>query len=234
MLKKKIILLPVIGLILIAILTPFFFSSINTNEFNHDNNKHPIASANLEGIENILIYDTIRTANLNGYGLVSFEDTFTVLNQNNNPINSIFIGIPIKNSDNLIFFEAIGISNNALLVERSSMIMNNYEMIAIYFDSPLLPQQERTIKVVQSYQNLLTYNIIGSDHHIIFSGPIFPIFPYKAEGTIKATFIPPRIELEINFEQIGKRLNIGNRFDFYHFLEDFSIPFLSAQESDWL
>jgi len=148
--KKEMILVSVIGLLLIAILVPFFFSPINNNEFNRDNNKHQITSANLEGKENILILDIIRTAKLNGYGLVTFEDTFTVLNQNNNPINSIFMSISIKNSDNLIFFEAKGIYDNALLVDRS-LIMDNYEMIAIYFHSPLLPQQETTIEVIHSY-----------------------------------------------------------------------------------
>ncbi|MFX1287615.1 MAG: hypothetical protein ACFFFY_03510 [Promethearchaeota archaeon] len=224
--KKEIILLSVIGLLLITILIPFFFSPINNNEFNPDNNKPPIASANLEGIENILIFDSTRTAKLNGYGLVTFEDTFTVLNQNNNPINSIFMGISIKNSDNLIFFEAKGINDNALLVDRSSLIMNNYEMIAIYFNSPLLPQQETTIEVIHSYQNLLTYNIIGSDHHIDFFGSIFPIFPYKAEGNIKATFIPPNIEMEINFDKIGEMGFLGGLGVVYDIADDLTISYI--------
>jgi len=201
--KKKIILLPVIGLLLIAILIPFIFSPINFNDFNHDNNEHPVASANLEGIENILIQDLDRNVNLLGYGLVNIEDFFSVLNQNDNPINSIFIGIRIDLSDDLIFFKATGYNDNSLLTERSNMIMNDYEMIIIYFDSPLLPQQERTIKITHSYQNLLNYTKVGNKQLINFTGEIFPIFPYKSIGDVRSLFKPPTGALQINFEKVG-------------------------------
>lgn len=39
---------------------------------------------------------------------------------------------------------------------------------------------------------------------------------------------------KLYFEKIGKRLNIRNRFDIYHFMEYFQIPFLSVQESDFI
>ena len=66
--------------------------------------------------------------------------------------------------------------------------------------------------------------------------PVFPIFPYKAEGTIEATSIPPHIELEINFEQIGKMGYLGPVGIIYDIADDPAIsyidPFLSNLNED--
>jgi len=227
MFKKKIILLPVIGLLLFVILIPLIFSPMDSNEYNHDINKQPISSANLEGLDNIFIKDLNRNVNLLGYGLVNIEDLFSVLNQNDNPINSIFIGIRIDLSDDLIFFKATGHNDDSLLTERSQMVMNDYEMIIIYFDSPLLPQQERTIKITHSYHNLLNYTIVGIDKQLInFTGEIFPAFPYKSIGDVKSLFRPPPAALQIDFEKVGSMgIKTGNDIS-YHLDTDGNINFI--------
>ncbi|MHA2128722.1 MAG: hypothetical protein ACW99L_01995, partial [Promethearchaeota archaeon] len=141
MVKRVKILL--IFFVFVVIFTNILYLPSNSDDkYPEDNNTQNLQnSASLEGAENILITKINRIANISGYGLFSIEDDITVKNLNNNPINSIFIAVPLNISDKLIFFEAIGEDKNTLLTERSYMIMDDYEMIAIYFSSPILPQQ---------------------------------------------------------------------------------------------
>jgi len=88
------------------------------------------------------------------------NNNITIKNLNNNPISSIFFGIPTYEAEDLIFFEAKGINQNTLFAERSSMIMNGFEMIIIYFNSPLLPHQTRTISVEYIYKDVLSYFVL--------------------------------------------------------------------------
>ena len=141
-------------------------------------------SASLEGAENIIVTGVNRIANISGYGLVSIEDEITVKNFNNNPIISIFFAIPLNLSDKLIFFEANGDDENTLLIERSFMKMNDHEMIAIYFDTPLLPQQQKSIKILQHFKDLVYYYQQGENQLIIFTGVVYPILPYRIDKNV--------------------------------------------------
>jgi len=156
----------------------------------NDDLQKPKYSASLEGAENIVITNLFREANISGYGLVSFEESISVTNFNNNPITSILIGIPLADSNDLVFFKTVGDKGNTLLTERSYMVIKDYEMFAIYFDSPLLPQQTKSIKFIHQYKNLLSYVDAGTQI-IYYSGLVFPILPYRAEGEIIAFYYLP-------------------------------------------
>ena len=181
-------------ILLIFLVTISFLPNLSRFKYTKDRDtQNPSYSANMEGIENIIITDILRTANITGFGTVSFEDIISFKNLNENPINSIFITIPLNESDNLIYFDAKGIDDNTLLSERSYMIMGEYEVIVVYFDSPLLPQQTKTIKFSQHFNDLLWYHISYSpemelQHFINFRGSVFPTLPYKAERKMVAIF----------------------------------------------
>jgi len=213
--KKKIILL-LIGFLLFIVV----ISNIeNISLFNYQNQlekESPQLAGSLEGAENIVITELRRYGNLSGYGLVNIEDKMIILNNNDNPINSIFIGIPIEHSDDLVYFEAMGENKNSLLTERSNIVMHNFEMIIIYFDSPLLPYQTKNIRLLQTFQNLFAYNVFqlglteNIDVHHNFTGPVWPILPYRAEGEIFAEFQFPTTAERVYFERIG---STGNEAD---------------------
>jgi hypothetical protein len=190
-----------------------FFTSLillpSITEFNYeetDEEQHPKYSASLEGAENIIITEALRTANISGFGLFSIEDSISVKNLNNNPITSIFFSIHLNLSDNLIYFEALGNGRNTLLTERSYMIMNDFEMIAIYFDTPLLPQQTKTIICIQQFEDLLEYKQIDENQWITYKGLVYPTLPYRIERNIDSRFFVPfrasGIEGGWGFEQI--------------------------------
>ncbi len=173
-----------------------YFDNDSLNQFQDQNEfEIPQLSGNLEGADNILITQLIRRTNLSTTGLINIIDKLVILNENDNPINSILIGIPLRDSSNLIYINAIGQTKNTLLTERSYGILGSYEMIIIYFDSPLLPSQETTIKFMQTYTNLLSYEIAelegGLNQLIHFNGLLFPILPYRSEGNIKSIYIIP-------------------------------------------
>ena len=175
-----------------------YFDNDSLNQFQDQNEfEIPQLSGNLEGADNILITQLIRRTNLSTTGLINIIDNLVILNENDNPINSILIGIPLRDSSNLIYINAIGQTKNTLLTERSYGILGSYEMIIIYFDSPLLPSQETTIKFMQTYTNLLSYEIAelegGLNQLIHFNGLVFPLLPYRSEGDVKSIYIIPTL-----------------------------------------
>ncbi len=194
--KRKISALISICFLLSIIYVSFISIPSESLNIRQDDIKHPNLAASLEDAENIVITDMVRRVNISGYGLVIFEDYLSIKNLNNNPINSILIGIPIAQTDDLIFLEATGISQNTLFIERLDMIMKDYEMYAIYFDSPLLPHQTKSIYFIHQYKNLLSY-FQFENQFIEFTGFVYPILPYRSEGEINAHFFVPDGSSEI-------------------------------------
>jgi len=175
-----------------------YFGNDSLNQFQDQNEfEIPQLSGDLEGAENILIVQLIRRTNLSTSGLININDKMVILNENDNPINSILIGIPLRDSSNLIYINTVGQTENTLLTERSHGVMGSYEMVKIYFDSPLLPSQETTINVKQTYNNLISYDIAeleeGVNQLIHFNGLVFPILPYRSEGDVKSIYIIPTL-----------------------------------------
>jgi len=163
-------------------------------EFNHVNQgviKNPKLSANLEGAENIIVTDINRHVAIDIYGLITIRDKLTINNLNSNPISSIFIGIPLAHSIDLIFFDSKGVNENSLVTERSNIVMNEYEMFAIYFDSPLLPHQSKIITFIQILKDQVKFYNVQGEQYIQFTGIVFPILPYKSEGDIIANYFLP-------------------------------------------
>ncbi len=189
MLKRKNILFVFTVFLLITAIFSFISNPSEINYINQNSTENPKLSPNLEGAENILITNIGRAVNISQYDLMHFRDEITFKNLNNNPITSVFIAIPKEYSDYLVFLEGTGKGGNTLLTERSYMVMGAYEMIAIYFDSPLLPHQSKTIIFRQTFRNLL-YTQIEPDlrQGVYFTGYIFPLLPYKSEKNMRAVF----------------------------------------------
>ena len=177
-------------------------------------------SSSTEGVENILITEVSRRTNLSAYGLINSIDKLTILNENDNPIHSILMGVPLKDSNKLIYISVKSHTGNTLIAERSYGVLGSYEMIKIYFDSPLLPSQETTIMIKQSYTDLLTYAFNeleeGVTQIITMLGLLFPILPYRCEGDIKSLYtIPPQTELHLRkqFEGMGQLVGSNVLYD---------------------
>ena len=192
MMKRKNILIFFTVFLLFIVISPFISKQPDLNYTNRNNSENPKFSGGLEGAENLLVTDLSRVVNLSGYGLVDIYDFITFKNLNNNPITSVFIGIQLNRSDDLIFFETTESDGNTLLTERSYMVMNGYEMLVIYFNSPLLPQQSKSIKFTQTYKNLLEYIGFEEGQFIGYLTYVYPILPYEIKGSIDATFLLPQ------------------------------------------
>ena len=206
--KQKIILFLLTGTLVFIVLFSYIPISNETNYKYQNITEYPRSSASLEGSDNVLVTYINREAELNGYGVVNFVDSIIFKNLNANPINSIFIGVPLSRTDDLIFYEATGEQENTLLAERSEYIMEEYEMLAIYFETPLLPQQSKEIKFIQTYKDMLIYEI-GEDlsQVINFTGIVFPVLPYKAEGEITARYeIPASSQITFSQEWVTEEL----------------------------
>ena len=230
----------------------FIFQNFNDNSIYQDQNQNeldkPTLSGSLEGAENIMITELIRRTNLSASGLINIIDKLTILNNNDNPINSILIGVPLKDSSKLIYINARSQSKNTLIAERSYGVLGSYEMINIYFDSPLLPSQETTIFIKQSYVNLLTYSVAeleeGFTQLIRFDGLLFPILPYRSEGDVKSSYaIPLNAELhtqkqlegmgvllgDIVLYDLGQSLNINHLDPFLTNLNEDNVTFVTIK-----
>ena len=193
--RKKSLFIVFIGFLSVMIVFSAIQDNFSSNYDQHFSVEDPQLSGTLEGADNILVVEILRTTNISSYGLINIKDKLTILNNNNNPINSILFGINLKDSNNLIYFNAFGETQNTLSIERSNEIMNTHEMITIYFDMPLLPSQEITLTVLHSYTNLISYDFTVFDDRVaqilMFTGPVFPLLPYKSEGNIKSNYLLP-------------------------------------------
>ena len=187
--------------------------------------EHPHRSGTLEGSENILMISIYREVELSIYGAVNIIDEIIFKNEDTNPIDSIYIGIPLAHTDDLVFYEATGEQENTLLAERTDLVMREYEMIAIYFETPLLPQQQQEVKFVQTYKDLLIYEKEDFvPQYINFTYAPFPVTPYKADGIIKAVYNLPGSS-QIQFKQdwvreVGKTIIYDDLTKLEPFLED--------------
>ncbi|MFX1352749.1 MAG: hypothetical protein ACFE8V_01930 [Promethearchaeota archaeon] len=200
--KKKLFIV-FIGVLLFT----FIISSLNLsfeNQIQDNNNRiTPRSSVSLEGAENILITEILRHVNVSEYGLVNIIDYLKVLNKNSNPISSISIGIPLSRVDDLIFIKAQDSRQESLLTERTDFEINDFKMINIYFDTPLLSQQEISLSISQTYNNFLHFEKSGTDQNINFASFIYPTLPYKARGeNIKTIIRAPDTSTIIYFERI--------------------------------
>lgn len=191
------------GLIVILIIFSFIGLPEGTSQLNQEEEANLHLSASFEGFENILITDIKHRVNISNYGLINIEDRLMILNQNSNPITSIFLGIPLEDSENLIYILATGNTKNALAIERNSIVYDEYELITIYFDSPLLPQQSRYVKIQYTLKNQLSYLFTGDDQEITFIGCMFPYLPYRAEGDIKSTFSASEDSSFLSYDQLS-------------------------------
>ncbi len=236
MLKRERVLLISVMIILSFAQILFISNDSDLNYLTHDEIKDPRYSASVEGIENIIITKIIRIANISRCGLVNFEDYITFKNLNNNPITSIFIGIPLNYSDDLVYYAATGIDKNTLLIERSHLIMEDFEIITIYLDSPLLPYQTKSVIFNHHYKNLVTYHIeytpegTPNQYHT-FNGFVYPTLPYKLEKEVDARFFVPRrmgdLEGGWGWED-PEKLNVRYQFSSIEdeFKDEFIAPFL--------
>ncbi len=215
------------------------------NYVNHDNTKNPEYSTIEEGTENIIVTYANRRVDIKLYGLIKIRDILTIKNRNNHPISSILVGIPLNHSSNLVYFESKGANENTLLDEntlvivRLNMVMDEFEMFTIYFDTPLLPFQSKTIIFRQVLKDLSQAYFVKEDstinHYINYNGFVFPIVPYKLEGEIKAFFFYPDFsendqDISDDWGTYNPTLN-ARAYDFEQIIskigDDFIEPFLS-------
>jgi len=218
------------------LITAFLISSsislfYNNPQYKDSSNKIPKVSANLEGASDVLFTNINRSIDINGFGLINIEDKLTIKNEYNNPISSILFGIPSDIYDNLIFYKANGMGKNILSVEKKDIIMDgNKKMIAIYFNSPLYPDESKTIIFSQSYKDLLNYQITGTPQEpqqgISYTGLIYPLIPYKGQGSIISTINLPVGSGDLNYDNWGSDFNYKITFDIADLPQSHIEPFL--------
>ncbi|MFW9771185.1 MAG: hypothetical protein ACFFEO_03330 [Candidatus Thorarchaeota archaeon] len=203
MFRLKKIFVVIIGLLILTLLISSININSKTNIQNNNQNTNLELSNSLEGAENVLITEIIRNVNISRYGLVHIEDILIVLNKNNNPITSISIGIPKEKFSDLLYIQAKDSGEESLLTERANFEINDFRMVIIYFDTPLLYQQETTIFIMQTYNYLISFETSGSEQNINLTSFVFPILPYKANGeNIKTIIRTPQESTIIEFEKI--------------------------------
>ena len=205
--RKRIKIILILGILSFIFLFQYFGGDTTYKYQDQTESEVPDISNSLEGAENILINYILRDTNLSASGLINTVDTLTILNEDDNPITSILIGVPLEDASNLIFISARSEAKNTLIVKRNYGVMQSFEMIKIYFDAPLLPSQEKTISVKQSYINLVTYDIVqleeGPSQIISFVGALWPILPYRCEGNIRSFYRIPRDTEVYEYKHFG-------------------------------
>ena len=168
-----------------------------------------------------------------------YEENLKFKNLNSNPVTSLFIGIPLSMSNKLVYLKSTGIAGDTLIIDRSYLVMQDFEMVKIYLNSPLLPHQTIEIQIIHTYKNLLKYqlNLATSNQDVTFNGFVYPVLPYKSIGDIQSIFFVPKNSENIDggwgFENPSLRF-IRYNFDFIKgsIGDDFIAPFMDNLNDD--
>ncbi len=189
--RKKALAIIFTGIVITLVIMSYMPHSSEQSRENYNAEVNPRTSASVETMNNILITQINRDTNLSGYGLMSTKDTLTVKNINSNPIEYFFIGVPLTIFEDLVEFKAEGKDANTLLSEKTSYAIDKFQLIAIYFEEPLLPYESTTVNFYQVYKDMLTYSGGETSQTISLTIYVYPILPYKAEGDISAKYNHP-------------------------------------------
>ncbi len=196
--KRKSLIIIFIGFLIFNITISFITTPNDLSYNNQQTIDKPKTAADLVGAENIIITETSRQAHMEIYGLISISDELTIKNLNDNPVSSILIGIPLSDIDYLVFFESEGPYETTLFTERLFMIIDEFEMLAIYFNSPILPHQSITITFEHIYKDLIKYNWYEGAQIVFYKSFTFPILPYRMEGKIESVYYTPQSADEVD------------------------------------
>jgi len=155
----------------------------------------------LNTFEGVQITELYRNVKLSGNGLLTAEDSFTIKNIYNNPISFITIGIDESYFENLIYYDSKGPYSETLNVQFSEIMIETFKMAYIYFDSPLLPNQETSIIFTHLYKNLYNFSREGLGQQqtqiIFFNFNIYPTIPYMVDS-VGILFSHPQVGEEIS------------------------------------
>ena len=198
--KKKVSVILSSLIILLMIFSIFGFLN-HQNQIIKDDQSGVKSSTAIEDFEKIKVTEIVRNINISSYGLIDISDRLTILNQNSNPLNSILFGIPSNLSDDLIYLKSEGIRQNQLTIERNFLMFDDYEVISLYLDTPLLPQKSTVLTIVETFKNQLSYSVQNFQQTINFTGLLFPILPYRAEGTVRSAVRLPSGSNALSYDQ---------------------------------
>ena len=226
MLRKKKISVIISSLIILLMIFSIFGFLNHHNQIIRDDKNGVKSSAGIEGFGNAKVTEMIRNINISTYGLVDISDRLTILNQNSNPLNSILIGIPLNLSDDLTYLRSVGIRQNELTIERNFLIFDNYEVISIYLDTPLLPKQSTLITVLETFKDQLIYSVQNQVQTINFTGLLFPILPYFAEGNIKTAVRLPQSSSALHYDQPFGMGTVTSNVILYDLADTFELNYL--------
>ena len=201
MLRKKKISVIISSLIILLMIFSIFGFLNHQNQIIKDDKSGVKSSTAIEGFEKIKVTEIVRNINISSYGLIDISDRLTILNQNSNPLNSILFGIPSNLSDDLIYLKSEGIRQNQLTIERNFLMFDDYEVISLYLDTPLLPQKSTVLTIVETFKNQLSYSVQNFQQTINFTGLLFPILPYRAEGTVRSAVRLPSGSNALSYDQ---------------------------------
>ncbi|MBY9005479.1 MAG: hypothetical protein KGD63_01845 [Candidatus Lokiarchaeota archaeon] len=154
----------------------------------------PKNSGILDNIDNIIVTNIERNVDIGDGAIFYIEDIIDIKNYNSNPIYAIIIGVPLDLTNLLINFKGMGESNNNLFAERTGLIISGkYEMITIYLESPIEPLQTKRVTFSHTYIDLANLELMQTEtgaiaYKAIYNAHIFPLLPYKAEGTFISNF----------------------------------------------
>ncbi|MHA1763583.1 MAG: hypothetical protein ACTSYC_07475, partial [Promethearchaeota archaeon] len=157
------------------------------------------SSATLEEENKLVITAINREVNLTQYGLVDIGDELEIKNVDDNPVDSFLFGIPKQYAENLVYLDVLGDQKSSLYYQREYKVVDQFELIEVYLNDPLLPLETINVSIIQIYKDRLEYGIVGFQQQVNYTGYIYPILPYTAQGhDIISTFRIPESSTFIN------------------------------------
>jgi len=141
-------------------------------------------------INNISIAKARRDVNPDIYGLLIVNDTFTIFNNRSSSLFYFVYYVPKNFTKFLNFISCFNSYEERLSILNVPSEYDNYTKYIILFDSPILPFENYTFKVVMVYVELITLLNTTDEQSFFIDYYLFPIVPYNISWMYTSVKLP--------------------------------------------
>ncbi len=141
-----------------------------------------------ESTDHISILSLDRNVVVDDYGLITTQDTIEFFNNQSDTVSTLYFCLSEYEDEHLIFANVFNNGRAAMIVERLGIKINNYSLLAVVLNKPILPYSYITIQLRMVFKDTVTYNPYSQYYAITF--PLFPINPYFIDRFDTIVHIP--------------------------------------------
>jgi hypothetical protein len=145
--------------------------------------------------DDVYISSLTRSYQVNSYGVVIIDDTYIFANNGSSTVGVLQVGLTDTEYNHLIYYEAQNSLLGSLAIRFLPEKINDYSMLQIILDEPLLAFDSTTIHVKTVFKDMLNYSVGNlilqtNTNQYTLVGQAIPISPYFISNYTSAFVLP--------------------------------------------